>query len=383
MIIENTNIYQDGKWLEGHIEFDDTFKAISCDNTGINKGKTIDAHGMYLIPGFIDIHTHGAINIDVNHLENCEEVDELSLFYASHGTTSFLSSVMSDSVSQTEKVIKILRSSIEKSTPGANLIGIHLEGPFISKEYKGAMNDEYLIEADEDLLKHYIELSGDNIKYMTVASEVLGVNDIIKKYSDKIVFSLGHSGAPYECCMTAIRNGATSITHTFNAMKLFHQHFPSISGAALESDAYCEAICDGFHLVPATVRILLKAKGYDRVIAITDSMMAAGLDEGTYKLGPNTVVVKGGDAKLLDGVRAGSTLTQDVALKNLVAFTKNSLEKIVPLLTKNPACLLNIYDKKGSVDIGKDADFMLIDKDLNIVKTFVGGKLVFDKSNKL
>jgi N-acetylglucosamine-6-phosphate deacetylase len=383
MTIENANIYQDGKWLKGHIEFDNTFKAIRRGNSTNKNDKSIDALGMYVVPGFIDIHTHGAINIDINHLENCEEVDKLSLFYASHGTTSFLSSVMSDSVAQSEKVIKILRSSIEIKMSGANLLGIHLEGPFISNEYKGAMDDEYLIEADECLLNHYIELSDNNIKYITVASEVNGVNDLIKKYSDEIVFSLGHSGASYESCMTSIKNGATSITHTFNAMKLFHQHFPSITGAALESDAYCEAICDGFHLVPATVRLLLKTKGYERVIAITDSMMAAGLDEGTYKLGPNTVVVKGGDAKLLDGVRAGSTLTQDVALKNLVEFTKDSIEKIIPLLTKNPACLLNIYDKKGSIGLGKDADFILMDKDLNIEKTFVGGKLVFDKSNKL
>ncbi len=383
MIIENANIYQDGKWLKGYIHFDNTIKTVGCGNSNIVNEKSIDAHGMYLVPGFIDIHSHGAMNIDVNHLTSCEEVDKLSLFYASHGTTSFLSSIMSDSVTQSEKVIKILNSSIKKKTIGANLLGIHLEGPFISKEYKGAMDGDYLIDADKSLLNHYIELANNNIKYITVAPEVEGVNDLIKTFGDKIVFSLGHSGASYECSMNAINNGAKSITHTFNAMKLFHQHFPSICGAALESDVYCEAICDGFHLVPATVRLLLKTKGYDRVVAISDSMMAAGLEEGTYKLGPNTVVVKDGDAKLLDGVRAGSTLTQDIALKNLIKFTNNSIENIIPLLTKNPAKLLNIYDSKGSIDLGKDADFILINKDLKIEKTFVGGQLIFDKKRKI
>ncbi len=380
MIIKNAQIYQDGGWVKGSLQFDTVFKSINEGPSEIESDGIIDASDMYIIPGFIDIHTHGAINIDVNHLDTTDEVDTLSKFYASHGTTSFLTSIMSDSIENTERVIKIVRDAKERGTSASNLLGIHLEGPFISEEYKGAMNEEYLIKADGNLLNKYIELSNNNIKYITVAPEVEGVNELIKEFKDKIVFSLGHSCASYECSMEAIKNGATSITHMFNAMKLFHQHYPSICGAALESDVYTEAICDGFHLVPATVRLLLKTKGYDRVIAITDSMMAAGLSEGIYKLGPNKVIVKGGDAKLEDGVRAGSTLTQDRALGNLLKFTNSPLEKVVPLLSKNPAELLNIYDRKGSIEVNKDADFVILNKDFEIEKTFVAGKIVYNRN---
>ncbi|MGD1821769.1 MAG: N-acetylglucosamine-6-phosphate deacetylase [Pleomorphochaeta sp.] len=381
MIIKNAKIFHESKWLNGSVEFNTTINSISSCEIESNNDTIIDAQGMYLLPGFIDVHTHGAINIDVNHIQNTKEVNKLSLFYASHGTTSFLSSIMSDSIENTERVINVLNRSIDESCEGAKLLGIHLEGPFISKEYKGAMDERYLKDADSSLLNHYIELSNNNIKYITVAPEVKNVNDLVKKYSDKIVFSIGHSGASYQLCISAIDNGANSITHMYNAMKLFHQHYPSVVGAALESDVYCEAICDGFHLVPATVRLLLKVKGLDRIVAVSDSMMAAGLNEGPYKLGPNTVVVENGDAKLLDGVRAGSTLTQDIALKNLIKFTNKPLEKLLPLFTRNPAQMLNIYDKKGSISINKDADFVLINKDYEIEKTIVNGKIVFDKND--
>ena len=167
------------------------------------------------------------------------------------------------------------------------------------------------------------------------------------------------------------------MTHTFNAMKLLHQHFPAIMGAALESDIYCEAICDGRHLHPGTVRLLIKTKGIERVVAITDSIMASGLPDGNYKLGVNDVVVEDGDAKLADtGVRAGSTLTQNVALKNLLTFTGRPLEEILITLTENPARLLKIDDRKGFIEDGKDADLVILNEENEIVDVFVGGKRI-------
>lgn len=196
-----------------------------------------------------------------------------------------------------------------------------------------------------------------------------------------ITVAIGHSGADYDTSWAAIRNGAECCTHTFNAMKLLHQHFPAIMGAALESDIYCEAICDGRHLHPGTVRLLLKVKGLDKVVAITDSIMAAGLPDGKYKLGVNDVIVEDGDAKLAEnGVRAGSTLTQDVALKNLLAFTGKGLEEILPLFTENPAKLIKVFDKKGSIANGKDADLVLLDEKNDIADVFVGGKKIKLKS---
>ena len=228
------------------------------------------------------------------------------------------------------------------------------------------------------LLKEYQDRAKGNIRYITVSPEVEGiVDDIPAMKGLGITVAIGHSGADYDTSWRAINNGAECCTHTFNAMKLLHQHFPAIMGAALESDIYCEAICDGRHLHPGTVRLLLKVKGLDKVVAITDSIMAAGLPDGMYKLGVNDVIVEDGDAKLPEtGVRAGSTLTQNVALKNLLKFTGKRLEEILPLLTENPAKLIKVFDKKGSLADGKDADIVLLDEENNIADVFVGGKYI-------
>ena len=165
------------------------------------------------------------------------------------------------------------------------------------------------------------------------------------------------------------------IHDTFNAMQLLHQHRPAILGAVLESDAYCEAICDGRHLHPGIVRLLLKTKGLNRVVAITDSIMAAGLPDGKYHLGVNEVVVEEGDAKLAsDGTRAGSTLTQNTALKNLLAWTERPLEDLLPLLTENPTRLIGVFDRKGSIAEGKDADLTVLDSHLNVEAVFLRGR---------
>jgi N-acetylglucosamine-6-phosphate deacetylase len=384
MLITNARIYQARQFIQGSMRIEgSTINAIG-EKVQPQAGEEIfDAQDRYLVPGFIDVHTHGGNHIDINHLECREEIDALTLFYASKGTTSFLASVMTDSKEQTDKVLRLLSAAIESGTSGSQLLGIHLEGPFISKEYKGAMPSALLKEGDCALLEHYLQASANQVKYLTVAPEVLGVLPLIQAYKDRLVIALGHSGADYETSMEAIELGAKASTHTFNAMKLFHMHQSAITGAALESDIYCEAICDGFHLSPAAVRLLLKTKGYDRVVAITDSMMAAGLGDGTYRLGVNEVHVSNGDAKLADGTRAGSTLTQDKELRNLLQFTAAPLEKVLPLLTENPARLLNLFDTKGSLEVGKDADFVLLDTSREVAYTYVRGNLAYARKGKI
>ena len=192
--------------------------------------------------------------------------------------------------------------------------------------------------------------------------------------------SIGHSGADYETSRKAIANGVAAATHTGNVMRLLHQHEPAIWGAVLEDDeVYCETICDGRHLHPGTVRLILKTKGTDRVVAVTDSIMAAGLPDGNYKLGVNDVVVVDGDAKLTDGTRAGSTLTSGQALKNLLAFTGRPLEEILPLLTENPARLIGVYDRVGSLDEGKDADLVILDEACCVEAAYVKGEPCFSR----
>lgn len=338
-----------------------------------------DAAGCRIVPGFLDIHTHGACGYDVNGA-NIEGFETIARFFASQGTTSWLCSVLTDTVEQTERCIRTARRFREEQVhgirSGASLAGIHLEGPFLSAEYKGAMPERLLRTADLSLLRRYQELAGGFIRYITVSPEVEGVPELIPHLRDMgIVCAIGHSGADYETAWRCIRAGVSAATHTCNAMRLFHQHEPAILGAVLESDVYCEAICDGRHLHPGAVRLLLKAKGLDRVTAVTDSIMAAGLPDGEYRLGVNEVVVEDGDAKLKEGgVRAGSTLTTIQALRNLMAFTGESMERVLPLLTENPARLLGLWENSGSIAPGKDADLLILDAADRIVGTFVKGR---------
>ena len=204
--------------------------------------------------------------------------------------------MLTDTEEQTRWCIDRYKEWKKEAREGAELLGIHLEGPFLAPAYKGAMPEHLLRHGDAGLLRSYQEQAEGGIRYLTVSPEVEGTVDMIPAARELgIVTAIGHSGADYDTAMSAIAAGAQAATHTFNAMLLLHQHRPAILGAVLESDVYCEAICDGRHLHPGIVRLLLKVKGLDRVVAITDSIMAAGLPDGKYHLGVNEVVVEDGD----------------------------------------------------------------------------------------
>ncbi|GFH91756.1 N-acetylglucosamine-6-phosphate deacetylase [Lachnospiraceae bacterium] len=376
--IVNGKVYLDGVFQEKTIGIESGYiHVLPLGQRPEDGAKVYDAAGKKVVPGFIDVHSHGAVGVDVN-AATAEELEKIGHFMATQGTTSWLCSVLTDTKEQTLWCIDEFKKHKEMEGNGANLLGIHLEGPFLAKEFKGAMPEHLLRDADVELLKEYQDAAEGNIRYLTVSPEIDGIVDAIPLIKELgIVVAIGHSGADYDTSMKAIENGAASCTHIFNAMKLLHQHFPAIMGAALESDIYCEAICDGRHLHPGVVRLLIKTKGIDRVVAITDSIMAAGLPDGNYKLGVNDVVVVDGDAKLAsNGVRAGSTLTTGQALKNIMAFTGRPLEEVLKLLTENPAKLIGVFDKKGSIAEGKDADLVVLDEENNVKDTFVMGKQI-------
>ena len=339
---------------------------------------TVDMQGKRLVPGLLDIHTHGGGGVDVNAAGEAD-LETISRFFAAQGVTGWLCSILTDSEERTLRVIGEARRFMERPPVGARLLGSHLEGPFLAPAYKGAMPESLLRAGDASLFRRYQEAAGGNIRYITVAPEVPGVVEMIGEIAGEVTVAIGHSGADYETAIRAIDAGARAATHTFNAMGLFHQHRPAIMGAVLERDVYCEAICDGRHLHPGTVRMLLACKGWDRVVAVTDSIQAAGLPDGNYKLGVNDVIVENGDALLADTrVRAGSTLTAQQALRNLAAFTGAGVERVLPLLTENPARLVG-FANKGRIAIGCDADFAVLDKDLSVISTYIAGEKVWQR----
>ena len=375
-LIKNASVYHNHRFeaLDLLLEDGRISRMGGCE--GERCDEVIDAGGKRVVPGFIDIHTHGAVGVDVNGAD-ADGFEKICRFFASQGTTSWLCSVLTDTKEQTMHAIQMYKAWKNTEHHGANLMGIHLEGPFLCPAYKGAMPEHLLKKPDMELLKEYQEAAEGEVRYITVSPEVEGIVDFIPYIKSLgIQVAIGHSGADYDTARRAIQNGALGATHTGNAMKLLHQHFPAIWGAVLEDDeVYCEMICDGRHLQPGTVRFIIKIKGLDRVIAVTDSIMAAGLPDGNYKLGVNDVVVVDGDAKLVsDGTRAGSTLTTGKALKNLLEFTGRSLTDILPMLTENPARLIGVYDRVGSIEPGKDADLVFLDEDCSVVRTFVKGK---------
>ena len=381
LLFTNGHAYCDGQFVREDVLVTDG-KIAAIGPHSPEGCQVVDLAGMRLAPGFLDLHTHGGDNVDVN-AATAEDFVKIGRFFAKHGTTGWLCSILTDTEEHTLWSIAQERQAMAVPADGAQLLGIHLEGPFLSPEYKGAMPEHLLRKGDAALFRKYQQAAEGSVRYLTVAPEVEGVVDMIREISGEVTVAIGHSGADYETAIRAIEAGAAACTHTFNAMGLFHQHRPSIMGAVLERPVYCEAICDGRHLHPGTVRMLLACKGWDRVVAVTDSIQAAGLPDGRYKLGVNDVVVEDGDAKLAsNGVRAGSTLTTGQALKNLAAFTGEPLERVLPLLTCNPARLIGLEDRKGSITPGKDADLVVLDGALDVTQTYVSGCCVYAGDNQ-
>lgn len=336
------------------------------------------------VPGFIDIHMHGYGGNSTSSARS-GELKSIAESLPKYGVTSFLPSTMSGSESKLVEIAEKLGQTIESDYEGAEILGLHLEGPhFGAGDEKGAQNSESLRKPDISELERVIEASGGNLKRVTLAPELPGAIEYIKKAKSMgLAVSVGHTAADYEKSLEALEKGVSIINHLYNGMKGFHHREPGMIGASLTSDdVFAEVIADLVHLHPAAIELAIRAKGLDKLILISDSISATGLPDGEYELGGRKVEVKNGVSRIKEtGRLAGSTLTLDQAVKNLVEALDLDLTDVVRMATLNPANALGL-EKRGKLAEGYKGDITILDEDLNVVATIVGGNLIWKRENR-
>ena len=366
MRIENVQVLlNNGEFRNGSVTFDERIQNIEVHDN-LRSGSTC-----YLIPGLIDIHTHGALGGD--HTDGCgDKMREIAEYYAKNGTTSFLATTLTATEEALSNAVRIA-GSYERPENGARCQGIHLEGPFFSHEKRGAHPADLIRQPDISMFKRLNELSGNKVKLVAVSPELDGAMEFIKEVSKVCHISLAHSACEYKTAMLGFASGATLVTHLFNGMNPFLHREPGIIGAAMDAGAFVEVICDGYHLHPSVIRLIFKVFGR-KVCLISDSLRCAGLPDGDYESAGLAVTVKSGKAILKDGGSlAGSTIT-------LLQGVRNAVSLGIPLADAISAASINCARAVGrtgligSITPGAFADLVLLDGELNIKKVYMGGK---------
>jgi len=330
-----------------------------------------------VVPGLIDSHTHGAIGIDVMNA-TIDDLQRLSHFYAQHGVTTFLATTVSDRFERIWKVAEVVEKFMKIQPSGARCAGLYVEGPYFSPEKRGAHKKDFLKDPDLAELKDLIERFANVVRIFAIAPELSNSLEAIRYLVEKkIVVSIAHTDATYEQTVVAINNGCSRATHVFNAMRAFTHREPGVVGAVLtDRRVFCEVICDMIHLHPATIKLIVDAKGPNRCVLVTDSMTATGLEDGEYSLGELQVIVKDKIARTkVDQSLAGSTLTLDEAVRNLTFKLDLNLKDVVTMATKTASEASGLGC--GVIKVGGSADFVALDEDLRVVATFVSGKMVY------
>jgi N-acetylglucosamine-6-phosphate deacetylase len=340
----------------------------------------INANGFIVTPGLIDIHIHGCMGADTMDA-TFNALNTMSAFLGAHGVTSFLATTVTSSPEN----IKAALTNISKyrlDLTGANLLGAHIEGPYINIAFKGAQNPDYF---RSPIKKEYeIWFENGNVELITIAPELKGMDEFMHACADhSIELAIGHSSASYEQVIHAADLGVHQATHLFNGMQGLHHREPGTVGGILVDDRFhAQIITDGIHLHPAIVKLILTCKGIDHTILISDAIRATGLSDGKYDLGGQEVTVTNGVARIANGSLAGSTLTLDSALCNTMKFTGLDFRHVLPMATRVPAEAMHFSQKKGYIRVGYDADLTFFNSDLQVVSTIVGGNLIFNKEKK-
>lgn len=340
----------------------------------------LDAESCYVIPGLIDIHFHGCAGHDFSDA-SLEGLAAIAKYQLTQGVTSICPASMTLSPETLQSICKCTRGfSWKGNTNGSRLVGINLEGPFISNAKRGAQNPDYIRQADFSLLEQLQECAGGLVKLVTLAPETPGAIDFIRQVKQSelkgISISIGHTQSDYDTAKEAFACGADHVTHLFNAMPPFTHRAPGVIGAAFDSpDCFVEIICDGIHIAPSAIRAAFAMFGSERVVLISDSMRATGLSDGNYTLGGLNVQVNGKHATLEDGTLAGSVTNLLECMRCAVSMGI-SLENAIQCATINPARAIRIDNDYGSLETGKAADFLLLDKNLTLAGVFIDGEKV-------
>ncbi len=364
-IIENARIFTPGGvFRTGSVEYSDKINSVSLVDG-------LDAKN-YLIPGLVEIHSHGALGRD--HSDGSPAgLKAMADYYAKEGITSFLATTMTYNEDELKAAMDNVRGHVRGG--GAKCVGVNMEGPFLSREKKGAHMDGKLHVPDADMFLRLNEASGGAVKLISVAPEIDGAIDFILEASRVCHVSLGHSAADYDTAIKAFEAGADHVTHLFNAMNPFLHRAPGITGAALDMGAHVELICDGMHLHPSMVRAMMKLFG-DKACMISDSIRPAGLPDGEYTSGGLPVIMKDGKALLTDGTIAGASVSLMTGLVRSVGFGV-PIEAAVLAATRNNAASIGMDGELGAIAPGRAADMVLMDSGLNIIKVIINGEEVY------
>lgn len=382
MIIKGKKIYtEDGNFCETMIKVNNGIIEMVGNGLCADAGEEmVDAKGRYVIPGLVDIHFHGCMGVDFCDGTQ-EAMDTITKYEMENGITGIVPATMTLSREELARIFRNVREYMERiearGAMGSTLYGINMEGPFVSVAKKGAQNGDYIHKPDVDFYRQMQELSGKMIKQVAVAPEEDKDCEFICQVSKETVVSVAHTTANYDTAKMAFDNGANHVTHLFNAMSGFLHRDPGVVGAAFDSpNTYVEMICDGVHIHPAMVRAMFALFGSKRICMISDSMMATGLEDGDYSLGGQPVKVVGKLATLDDGTIAGSASNLMDCLRVAVGEMQIPLEDAIRSCTITPAKSLGIDGDCGSISVGKRADFVLVDQDLNICMVIKNGKIV-------
>jgi N-acetylglucosamine-6-phosphate deacetylase len=334
-------------------------------------GETIDGDGRTLLPGFIDVHTHGALGHEVMD-GDVDGLQEIARFLAAHGVTSFLPTTWTGPRDRTREAVDAVAAAMRRPRTGARILGAHMEGPYLNPERAGAQDPQFMQPPEPGELERYLDTGV--VRLMTVAPELHpSVVDTLRRRG--ITASAGHTDATYAQMVEAVERGVRHATHTYNAMRPLHHREPGTVGACLTlPELRCELIADGHHVAPAAMDVLLRTRGRDAVILVSDAVRPTGLPEGEHRLDDRVVELRDGAVRLPDGTLAGSVLTLDRALRNLAAATGREPWELWPAASANAAASIGVADRKGRLEPGLDADLVLLAADGTVSATIVEGE---------